>query len=298
MPSLKEIKERIASVGNTLKITSAMKMVAAAKLRKAQKALGNLGPYQACLSRILSTAATGARAEGGPLNGNLLAALSAPRSEVRSVALVCFASNQSLCGAFNTNVVKLATKVVEEYRLAGVEVSVFPVGRKMADAMRRLGFTSGDDYSSLSARPSYEGAAALGSILTEGYISGRFDRIELVYNHLHSTASQPSVRETYLPLDASAGFAAHDGSDFEPDVIIEPDRDSLIAELLPKVLDLKVYTTLLDASAAEHAARTVAMQMATDNAEELLQALKLEYNKSRQQKITAEILDLVGGAMQ
>lgn len=298
MPSLKEIKERIASVGNTLKITSAMKMVAAAKLRKAQKALGNLGPYQACLSRILSTATAGARAEGGPLNGNLLAALSAPRSEVRSVALVCFASNQSLCGAFNTNVVKLATKVVEEYRLAGVEVSVFPVGRKMADAMRRLGFTSGDDYSNLSARPSYEGAAALGRILTEGYISGRFDRIELVYNHLHSTASQPSVRETYLPLDASVGFATAAGSDFEPDVIIEPDRDSLIAELLPKVLDLKVYTTLLDASAAEHAARTVAMQMATDNAEELLQALKLEYNKSRQQKITAEILDLVGGAMQ
>lgn len=298
MPSLKEIKERIASVGNTLKITSAMKMVAAAKLRKAQKALGNLGPYQACLSRILSTATAGARAEDGPLNGNLLATLSAPRSEVRSVALVCFASNQSLCGAFNTNVVKLATKVVEEYRLAGVEVSVFPVGRKMADAMRRLGFASGEDYSSLSARPSYEGAAALGSILTDGYISGRFDRIELVYNHLHSTASQPSVRETYLPLDASAGFATAAGSDFEPDVIIEPDRNSLIAELLPKVLDLKVYTTLLDASAAEHAARTVAMQMATDNAEELLQALKLEYNKSRQQKITAEILDLVGGAMQ
>ena len=287
MATLKEIKERIASVGSTLKITSAMKMVSSAKLHKAQRAIGNLGPYQATLSSMLLALLPGdekARA------ASPLAVYATPR-EVRRVALVCIASNQSLCGAFNANVIREAAAAVRSFQAEGAQVTVFSVGRKIADAMRRLGFPSPADYTALAARPSYEGALALGKTLVEGYLQGRFDRIELIYNHFSSAASQPTWRQTYLPMAFDASYT---GADY----ILEPGRDALVAALLPKVLDLRIYTTLLDASAAEHAARTVAMQTATDNGNDLLQALTLEYNKSRQQKITAEILDLVGGAMQ
>lgn len=288
MATLKEIKERIASVGSTLKITSAMKMVSSAKLHKAQRAIGNLGPYQATLSSMLLALLPG---DEKSRSASPLAAYATPREEIRRVALVAVASNQSLCGAFNSNVIREASAAIRAYRAAGVEVTVFSVGRKMADAMRRLGFPSPEDYSALSAKPSYEGALGLGKCLVEGYLQGRYDRIELIFNHFASAASQPTWRQTYLPMTYSSSGSS-------PDYILEPGRDALVEDLLPKVLDLRIYTTLLDAAAAEHAARTVAMQMATDNGNELLQALTLEYNKSRQQKITAEILDLVGGALQ
>lgn len=296
MASLREIKERIASVGSTLKITTAMKMVSAAKLHKAQNAIGNLGPYQAGLAGMLLALTAGMRKPEGETPVREVP-LMQPRAQVRRAALVCFASNSSLCGAFNANAIRLATQTVAEYREAGVELTVFSVGRKMADAMRRLGYPSPADYSHMSGKPSYEDAAALGRELTEGFLSGRFDRVEFVWNHHQSAASQPARRTVYLPLSSSVVPDSAEES-FVRDYIIEPDRDTLIDALLPRVLDLKLYTTLLDACCAEHAARTVAMQMASDNAESLLQSLTLEYNKSRQQKITAEILDLVGGAMQ
>ena len=339
MASLKEIKGRIASVGSTLKITSAMKMVASAKLHKAQSAIGNMVPYQKRLLGMLedllsaeallsaenlhsaealhpaedlpddSAASYAGQADPSAgwsvyLNG---------RQHPRSVALVCFSSNSSLCGGFNANAIREALKVVNEYKAAGVEVTVYSIGRKMAEAMRKAGYPSPADYTSLSASPSYDAAAALGRELESAFLSGRFDKVEFIYNHFKSTASQPTVRETYLPFslgpgDSGSADTASDGSYTVADgsytvadgrgFIVEPSRPTLIAQLLPKALMLKVYTVLLDTVTAEHAARTVAMQMATDNGNELLQDLTLEYNKGRQQKITSEILDLEGGVLE
>ena len=316
MASLKEIKGRIASVSSTLKITSAMKLVASAKLRKAQQAITNMLPYERQLQSILdrlTPAGLGTAATPAVIPGSTDDPLQS------RIAIVAFSSNSSLCGAFNSNVIRKTLGVIDEYRSAGFsddDIVVYSVGRKMAEAMRKAGFQSPADYSKMADSPGYDAASALAQELIEGFTSGRFSKVELVYNHFKSTASQPTVRETFLPMaSVSNGAAADSGlvtaampsqaagpvilSDSEgSDVIIEPSRSELLAELLPKVQRLKIYTTLLDSNAAEHAARTVAMQTATDNGNDLLEQLTLEYNKGRQQKITSEILDIVGGTMQ
>lgn len=360
MPSLKEIKGRINSISSTLAITSAMKMVAAAKLQKAQMAIQNMLPYERRLHSMLidlmgamnisaaasedgSVRGSGSAERGFDQSGDRLSlsnrrdlagmdgaySLMAQR-EVHRVAIVAFASNSSLCGAFNSNVIREATAVINEYRASGLrdsDIVVYSVGRKMAEAMRKLGFPSPADFTKMSDSPSYEAASALAQELLDGFVSGRFDKVELVYNHYKSTSSQPTTRQTYLPLslaDATADLQAGKITDSasetdtnrvaEPvgapvvrqssptaevsDLIVEPSKEELIATLLPKVIRLRIFTTLLDSAAAEHAARTVAMQLATDNGNDLLQELTLEYNKGRQQKITSEILDLVGGSMQ
>ena len=345
MASLKEIKDRIASVGGTLKITSAMKMVASAKLHKAQQAIGNMLPYEKRLHSMLidlmgsvNMSAPAASEEG---SDRLVSLSNQPdhteseetyslmtQREVHRVAIVAFASNSSLCGAFNSNAIREATAVINEYRASGLrdsDIVVYSVGRKMAEAMRKLGFPSPSDFTKMSDSPSYEAASALAQELLDGFVSGRFDKVELVYNHYKSTSSQPTTRQTYLPLslaDATADLQAgkitdsasesdtnrgaepvgapvvRQGSPTTEDLIVEPSKEALIATLLPKVIRLRIFTTLLDSAAAEQAARTVAMQLATDNGNDLLQELTLEYNKGRQQKITSEILDLVGGSMQ
>lgn len=334
MASLKEIKDRIASVGGTLKITSAMKMVASAKLHKAQQAIGNMLPYEKRLHSMLIDlmGAVNMSAPASEEGSARLVSLSnqpdhtesegayslMAQRQVHRVAIVAFASNSSLCGAFNSNAIREATAVINEYRASGLrdsDVVVYSVGRKMAEAMRKLGFPSPSDFTKMSDSPSYEAASALAQELLDGFVSGRFDKVELVYNHYKSTSSQPTTRQTYLPLslaDATADLQAGKISDSTsetdtttvaepaeaPDLIVEPSKEALISTLLPKVVRLRIFTTLLDSAAAEHAARTVAMQLATDNGNALLQELTLEYNKGRQQKITSEILDLVGGSMQ
>lgn len=358
MPSLKEIKGRINSISSTLAITSAMKMVAAAKLQKAQMAIQNMLPYERRLYSMLldlmgamnisaaasedgSVRGSGSAERGFDKSGDRLSlsnrhdlagmdgaySLMAQR-EVRKVAIVAFASNSSLCGAFNSNAIREATAVINEYRASGLrdsDIVVYSVGRKMAEAMRKLGFPSPADFTKMSDSPSYEAASALAQELLDGFVSGRFDKVELVYNHYKSTSSQPTTRQTYLPLslaDATADIqvgkitdsasesdtnrgaepvgapVVRQGSPTTEDLIVEPSKEALIATLLPKVIRLRIFTTLLDSAASEHAARTVAMQLATDNGNDLLQELTLEYNKGRQQKITSEILDLVGGSMQ
>lgn len=296
MASLKEIKGRIASIGSTLKITSAMKMVASAKLRKAQNAIGSMLPYQEGLQDMLRDLMVGTDASCFGLS---LPGTEPGRNEAAEagVALVCFSSNSSLCGAFNANAIREAMAAVREYEARGVRLTVYSVGRKMAEAMRKAGYPSPTDFTHLSAHPEYAPAAALGQELMDGFANGRFSKVELIYNHFKSTASQPTVRETYLPM-AEVCPADRDSSVEAPDYIIEPDRRTQIGLLLPKVMLLKIYTVLLDTAAAEHAARTVAMQTATDNGNELLRQLTLEYNKGRQAKITAEILDLEGGALE
>jgi F-type H+-transporting ATPase subunit gamma len=285
MASLKEIKGRIASVNSTLKITSAMKMVASARLRKAQEAIGNMVPYEERLQGILVHLLSGlANVESDYIN---------QREEISNVAIVALASNSSLCGAFNANAIKEAVSAAKEYKKAGIGVTVYSIGRKMADAMKKAGFRSPADYSKLSDKPTYAGAAEIGRELMEGYVSGKYDKVEIIWNHYKSNSSQPTTRETYLPLKLERGEEdAMDGAGY----IVEPDAKTMVEKLLPVSLLLKIYTVLLDSAAAEHAARTVAMQTATDNGNDLLADLTLEFNKGRQAKITNEILDLEGGS--
>ena len=292
MPSLKEIKGRIGSVQSTLKITSAMKLVASAKLRKAQQTIEGMRPYERKLQGMLDhLVASGAKVSGEytrtPAEG-------APKQRI---ALVAFASNSSLCGAFNANAVRLTLETIRSY--GNADVTVYSIGRKMADSMRKAGHPSPADYQKLADKPSYAPAAELAEKLMSDFLAGRLDRIDLVYNHFVSSGKQVPVRETLLPMTSVISSGAEcEVEKSEIDYILEPSASALLADLLPKSLRLKFYTALLDSNASEHAARTVAMQTATDNGEDLLQELTLQYNKSRQQKITSEILDLAGGSQQ
>ena len=312
MSSLKEIKTRISSVKNTLKITSAMKMVASAKLHKAQTAIGNKLPYEQKLHHILAglledddlqKAMHDELGFGNP-HGHSAVVLQdvgldqIPAKDVYPrIAIVALSSNSSLCGAFNANVIKKYNEtigILEEQGYTKDGIDIYVIGRKMAEAVRKSGYTILDERSELADKPSYEAAFDLASDLVDSFTSGEVSLVLLVYSHFASPASQPVVRENYLPLP----LHDYDGTDGEPvDYILEPDPISLVKHLLPQVLLLKIYTVLLDANAAEHAARTLAMQIASDNAKDLISELTLAYNKGRQQEITAEILDLVGGTM-
>ncbi len=304
MPSLKEIKGRIASVKSTLKITSAMKLVASAKLRKAQQAIEGMRPYERKLQEMLGrltaqiggpgVALSGAYARIGSRSDAEESVTPGPETSAgEKVAIVAFASNSSLCGAFNANAVRLALETIRSY--GDAQVTVYSVGRKMAEAMKKVGHPSPADFHDLADKPSYAEAAALAGQLMEDFRTGSIDRVELVYNHFVSSGKQVPVRETFLP---STPVIPSEAKESETDYILEPSARELLEELLPKSLKLKFYTALLDSNASEHAARTVAMQTATDNGEDLLQELTLQYNKSRQQKITAEILDLAGGSQE
>ena len=313
MPTLKEIKGRIGSVKSTLKITSAMKLVSSAKLRKAQNAIEAMRPYQDALQQILeATSGTpsgimdvipDAAAVLGSLSGN---SADNPDANPRPRVVVAIASNSSLCGGFNANVIAKVRKVRKPGDV------VYSIGRKMADAMRKDGFPSPEDGNALIEHPAYGPAAAMVEKLMEEQQEGRIGEVLLVYNHFVSTARQvPTVETLMRETPCQAGGDVMPGSDrasmvanpanatpAHEDFIIEPSRKVLREALEPKVLKLKLYAALLDSSAAEHAARTVAMQTATDNADNLLQELTLQYNKGRQQKITSEILDLAGGQSQ
>ncbi len=332
MSGLKEIKTRIASVKNTLKITSAMKMVASAKLHRAQTAIGNKLPYEQQLRRTLSGLL---QSEGlrealkdefnpGGKTTVILQDVSVDefpsKEKVGRVAVVAFSSNSSLCGAFNANMVRKFNETIKELHERGYDDSdmdIYAVGRKIADAARKAGISLKRDCSEMADKPAYEKSSDLADELIDSFTDGEVSQIILVYSHFASPVSQPIVRENYLPL-ALGDFGKeipgqarndvesarndvertrNDVEGFPVDYTLEPDALSLVRELLPKVLLLKMYTVLLDANAAEHAARTMAMQIATDNAKDLISELTLAYNKGRQQEITAEILDLIGGTM-
>lgn len=277
MPTLKETKGRINSVRNTLKITSAMKLVASAKLRKAQQAIESMRPYERQLQRMLEVVCGRHEAE----------ALVDQSDSLRGrKAVVAIASNSAMCGSFNANVIAK----VRSLRSPGD--TVWSIGRKMADAMRRDGFPSPDDLSAVAEHPAYAPVASLVEKLSDEFEKGRYSCVVLVYNHFVSTSRQEPVVEILLP---EGKFVADDSPEREASLIIEPSRKEFLEALVPKTRKLKLYAALLDSSAAEQAARTVAMQTATDNGEDLLEDLTLQYNKGRQQKITSEILDLAGG---
>ena len=294
MASLKEVKNRISSVKSTRQITSAMKMVASAKLHKAQGRIENMLPYQRKLNEILT---------------NFLstdATIESPYTDERPVgrvAIVAFSSNSSLCGAFNSNVAKMLERTLEEYQSLGREnIQIYPVGKKVEEAVKKLGFVPQGSYQEMADKPSYMQAYELAGTLMKEFLEGRVDKVELICPHFKSTGSQILTRDEYLPinLDKVAEEATESTagkSSFNNDYIVEPSAARLITELLPKVLSQKIYTVLLDSNTSEHAARMLAMQAATDNANELIQDLTKQYNKSRQQAITNELLDIIGGSM-
>lgn len=298
MASLKEVKTRINSVKSTRKITSAMKMMASAKLHKAQGAIENMLPYERKLNKIL----TNFLSADLPVESPYIKA-----REVKRVAIVAFSSNTSLCGAFNANVIKMLLQTVGEFRTLGQDnILIFPVGKKVDEAVKRLGFQPQETSPTLSDKPSYQEASELAHRLMEMYVSGEIDRVELIYHHFKSMGVQILLRETYLPIDLTRVVDEEEkqkeeevqGGEIANDYIIEPSAEELIANLIPTVLSQKLFTAAVDSNASEHAARTLAMQVATDNANELIQDLTKQYNKSRQQAITNELLDIVGGSMQ
>ena len=297
MASLKEVKTRINSVKSTRKITSAMKMVASAKLHKAQGAIENMLPYQKKLNKILT---------------NFLSAdlpIESPyvqEREVKRVAIVVFSSNTSLCGAINANVIKMMMQTIGEFRTLGQDnILIFPVGKKVDEAAKRMGFKPQEVSPTLSDKPTYQEAAELAHRLMDLYVAGEVDRVEIIYHHFKSMGVQILLRETYLPINLTNVVSEEDRENKEEvqeneianDYIIEPNAEELIASLIPTVLSQKIFTAAVDSNASEHAARTLAMQVATDNANELIQDLTKQYNKSRQQAITNELLDIVGGSM-
>ena len=274
-----------------------MKMVASAKLHKAQGAIENMLPYQKKLNKILT---------------NFLSAdlpIESPyvqEREVKRVAIVVFSSNTSLCGAFNANVIKMMMQTIGEFRTLGQDnILIFPVGKKVDEAAKRMGFKPQEVSPTLSDKPTYQEAAELAHRLMDMYVAGEVDRVEIIYHHFKSMGVQILLRETYLPIDMTNVVSEEDRMNKEEveeheianDYIIEPNAEELIASLIPTVLSQKIFTAAVDSNASEHAARTLAMQVATDNANELIQDLTKQYNKSRQQAITNELLDIVGGTM-
>jgi len=319
MPSLKEIKNRISSVNSTRKITSAMKMVASSKLHHAQVMIENTLPYEELLEHILKTFIAS--------ETDATTIYSQPRP-IKRVALVVFSSNSSLCGGFNGNVIKMMQQIVGEYEALGKEnIIIYPVGRKAAEKVTKLGLTAGRDFSAMNDHPNVQQCIELSVELGDKFINGEIDRVELVYHHFKSAGSQILTRKTFLPIDIEEELAFDNTRDLTSNIatkkaqeylkkkgqqtrreeevtkplndnfIVEPDMESVLQTLIPKLAHLMVYTALLDSNASEHAARMVAMQTATDNADELLRELNLQYNKSRQQAITNELLDIVGGSV-
>ncbi|MCR5130878.1 MAG: F0F1 ATP synthase subunit gamma [Prevotella sp.] len=320
MPSLKEIKGRIASVNSTRKITSAMKMVASSKLHHAQVMIENMLPYESMLEHIFKSFLA------AEADAQTVFAVERP---VKRVAFVVYASNSSLCGGFNANVLKLMQQAVAEYEHLGKEnIIVYPIGRKVAEKVAKLGLPSGGEFSALADKPNVQGCIDLSYELGRKFINGEIDRVEMIYHHFKSAGSQILTRKTYLPVDITEELSQDKERDLTSIVatresqeylkkrgerkverekeevkplndnfIVEPDMNTVLSRLIPKLAHLMLYTALLDSNASEHAARMVAMQTATDNADELLRELNLQYNKSRQQAITNELLDIVGGSV-
>jgi F-type H+-transporting ATPase subunit gamma len=320
MPSLKEIKGRIASVNSTRKITSAMKMVASSKLHHAQVAIQNMLPYETMLEHILKSFLA-AEAEAQTIYDQ--------ERPVKRVALVVFSSNSSLCGGFNANVIKLMQRTVEHYQeeLGKDAVEIYPVGRKVAEKARKLGYNIQGDYADLIDHPNVQKCIEIAMELGKKFAEGSLDRVELVYHHFKSAGSQILTNKVFLPIDVEGELERDHERDLTTNIvtkkaqdylrknrrkrvvkegevaplndnfIVEPDMTTVLSQLIPKLAHLMLYTALLDSVASEHAARMVAMQTATDNADELLRQLNLQYNKSRQQAITSELLDIVGGTV-
>jgi F-type H+-transporting ATPase subunit gamma len=281
MANLKEIRNRITSVSSTMQITSAMKMVSAAKLKKAQDAITAMRPYAEKLTELLQNLSA-------TLEGDAGGAFTAQR-EVKKVLVVAITSNRGLCGAFNTNVIKEAKSRSEFY--AGKQVDIFAIGKKGNDVLSKS-LSIVDNQSAIFDALTFDNVAKIADILTEKFVSGEYDKIELIYNQFKNAATQIVQTEQFLPLAPIKSDLTVSAGDY----IFEPSKEEIVLTLIPKSLKTQLYKGIRDSFASEHGARMTAMHKATDNATELRNQLKLTYNKARQASITNEILEIVGGA--
>jgi F-type H+-transporting ATPase subunit gamma len=276
------------SVKSTKKITSAMKMVASAKLRKAEKLIENMVPYEERLGKIVHNFLT-SREPGIPL----VFTLDRP---VKRLAIIAFASNTSLCGAFNNNVSKKMKEVFVQYNQLGKQdFEIYTFGKKITQAIRKEGYEPVKTFDEIAEKPDFAEISLLADEMVKKFLSGEIDRVKLVYHQYKSKGSQVLTTESLLPVKKVD--PNENRSKGNVNYFIEPDRDTLRLELLPKYLHIHLFRALLDSNASEHAARMLAMQTATDNADDLLEELTLDYNKTRQQAITAELLDIIGGTL-
>lgn len=284
MASLREIKTKITSVKSTQQITAAMQMVSTVKLAKAQRITERFRPYQQKISELLT---------------NFLSSQETSPSEfeevreVNRVAIVVFSSNMSLCGSFNANVIKEFTAATKELsHLPKESIEVYAIGKQIAHAVKKLGFTPKFESNDLANIPNYEDTVKIADELMKQYRTKKIDKVIVIYHHFRSKGSQILTRNTVLPLSLDKLKEEKDNTYIN--YIVEPNKETILAELIPQVIRLQIYSFLLESHTSEHAARSIAMQGATDNADDLLEELSLVYNKSRQQSITNELLDIIG----
>lgn len=284
MANLKEVKERINSVSSTQQITKAMKMVAAAKLRRAQDKIVQMRPYSQKLTSILNNISSGAEGSTDIVY--------AEERDVSNLLIVAITSDKGLCGAFNSNILKASMALIEDNK--DKQITVMPVGKKALDYFKKRSFPLISDYSKLFEDVSFDPVKEAAEHVMASFVSGKFDKVLLVYNEFKNVATQEVIKEQFLPISK---IEQEDGaSRSSQEYLVEPSREYIIEELVPNSLKIQFYKAILDSNASEHGARMTAMSKATDNAAELLKELKLVYNRTRQAAITNEILEIVAGA--
>ena len=286
---LKEVRNRIKSIQSTQQITKAMKMVSAAKLRRAQDAIVQMRPYAVKLQEMLQNIVSSSE-------GDIDLALAANR-QVEKVLLVAITSDRGLCGAYNSNVIKLTKQAIREKyatQYAKGQVEILPIGKKAWEHFTKNGYKVNDKYWQLFSHLTFENVKAAASVAMEGFIKGEYDAVDIIYSEFKNAATQRFKIEQFLPI--AKVEAVEGASTQKADYIFEPEKDTLIAELMPKILNTQFFKAVLDGHASEHGARMTAMDKATENAGELLRSLKIEYNRARQAAITTELTEIVSGA--
>ncbi|MEE1174635.1 MAG: ATP synthase F1 subunit gamma [Paludibacteraceae bacterium] len=291
MASLKEIRARILSVNSTKKITSAMKMVSAAKLHKSEENTLRFIPYKQKLTDILTQYLS--NIEPGTVQIPL-----AEKREVKRASIVCISSNSGLCGVFNSNVNKLLNEAISKYQAQNVSVSIYPIGKKISDYVRKLGYPVTIDCNDLCDKPSYEQACTVIQPLVQQYLNQEIDELILLYNHHKNAASQIPTNEVLLPLSTEVTEPVQGLNKDNQNLlyITEPNVETVINQLVPNVIRMRFYAAIMDSTTAEHGARTTAMQVASDNASKMIETITQQYNRARQEVITNELLDIVGGS--
>ena len=282
MANLKEIRNRITSVGSTMQITSAMKMVSAAKLKRAQDAILQMRPYANKLTELLINLSSSLdSSEGGDFSVN---------REIKNVLLIPITSNRGLCGGFNANIIKQTISLINnDYN--DKTVSVISIGKKSSEYFRNNNYNVISSHDDIFSDLTYDSVAKIAEDIMQSYLDLKYDKVILVYNQFKNAATQNVMSENYLPVESPEEEGAVIG-----DYIFEPEKKEIIEQLIPKSLKTQLFKAVLDSHASEHGARMTAMHKATDNASELKKDLTLSYNKARQAAITAEILEIVGGA--
>ncbi len=283
MPNLKEIRSRISSVGSTMQITSAMKMVSAAKLKRAQDAITQMRPYSNKLTEILENLTS-------TLEGDVGGVYAAQRKP-QNVLLVTITSNRGLCGGFNSYIIKSAEELINE-KYSSSKVDVLSIGKKSSEFFNKKGNVLKSSHDDLFNTLTFDNVSIIADKIMQDFVKEEYDKVILVYNQFKNAATQIIMNEDYLPIQNKSSNNQEDKKDY----IFEPDKNKIVQNLIPKSLKTQLFKAILDSHAAEHGARMTAMHKATDNASELKKELTLTYNKARQAAITGEILEIVGGA--